>query len=219
MADMNNETLEKERRVRGASVKSMNGCGETSSLHTILVSLPEIGAAIIQTGIPALQLSGRNAELNLHLAAVIALDDGVILLARRDGVRVDLGVRGRGSRGPRGGRGGRTGRGRGGLSLGSLGDCNDGGSGDEGGRGAGASAGGSGSRGLRQNGGHTGGIGRGGSAGAGAARGRATAPVGAGKRGDGVVVAATGAGGPAEEAVGNVRGVAVSCDAGAQVTI
>ncbi len=182
-------------------------CGETSSLHTVLVSLPEIGAGVVETGVPGLQLRRGDAELRLHLLAVVAVDDGVVLLAGRDGVGVDLGAGGRGSR--RGSSGG------GGLGLGSLSDRDDSGGGDDG---SGARAGGSGGRGLRQDGGHTGG-GGGGARAAGAAGGRAAGPAGAGERDDSVFIAAAGAGGPAKQTVGNVRSVAVSGDAGAQVTV
>lgn len=190
----------------GHRIKSMNGCGETSSLHTVLVSLPEIGAGVVQTGVPGLQLCGGDAELRLHLFAVVAVGDGVVLLAGRDGVGVDLSTRGRGLR---------RGSSSGGLGLGSLGDCDDGGGGNGG---SGTGAGGSGRRGLGQDGGHAGG-GGGCARAAGATRGRAAGPAGAGERGDGVGVAAAGAGGPAKQAVGNVRSVAVSSDTGAQVTV
>lgn len=181
----------------------MTGCGKTSSLHTILVFLPEIRAAIIQTGVPGLQLGSGDTELHLHLAAVVTLDDGVVLLARGDGVGVQLGTGGSG----RSGRGG-------------LDSCDGGDSRDEG-AGSGRGGSGGGRRGLRQNGGHAGRVGRRrGGRGAGAARAArrgATTPVGAGESADGVVVAAASARGPAEQTVGNIRSVAVSCDASAEV--
>jgi hypothetical protein len=188
-------------------------CGETSSLHTVLVSLPEIGAGVVQTSVPGLQLRGGDAELRLHLFAVVTVHDGIVLLAGRDGVGVDLSARGGGSR--RGSSSGGASRRSGGLGLGSLGDCDDGGGGNGG---SAAGAGSSGRRGLRQDGGHAGG-GGGCARAAGATRGRAAGPAGAGERGDGVGVAAAGAGGPAKQAVGNVRSVAVSSDTGAQVTV
>lgn len=172
-----------------------------------MVSLPEIGAGVVQTGVPGLQLRRGDAELHLHLLAVVTVNDSVVLLAGRDGVGVDLGA---------GGRGRSSGSSRGGgLSLGSLSDRDNGGGG---GGGSGARAGGSGGRGLGQNGGRAGGGGSGARA-AGAAGGRAGGPVGTGERGDGVLVAAAAAARPADQTVGNVRSVAVSGDAGAQVTV
>lgn len=188
-----------------------------------MVSLPEIRAAIVQTGVPALQLSGGNTELHLDLAAVVALGDSVVLLAGGDDVGVQLSGRGRGGRGScRGsrGRGGSAARGGGGLNDGSLDGCDRGGGGDEGaGSSAGAGSGAGGRRGLGQDGGHASGVGGGGGSRAAGATGRATAPVRAGKCGNGVVVAAAGTGGPAEETVGDIGSVAVSRDTGAQVTI
>lgn len=190
--------------------------GKTSSLHTILVSLPEIRAAIIQTGVPSLQLSSGDTELHLYLAAVVTLDDGVVLLARGDGVGVQLGAggRGRGS-GSRGCSGSAAGSRDG---LGGLDSC-DGSDGRDDGAGSGRGGSGSGRRGLRQDGGHASGVGGGGGGStARAARRGATTPVGASEGADGVVVAAASAGGPAEQTVGDIRGVAVSCDTSAEVT-
>lgn len=179
----------------------MTVCEKTSSLHTILVSLPEIRAAIIQTGVPGLELSSGDTILHFHLAAVVTLGDRVVLLARGNGVGVQLGAGGRG----RGGRGG-------------LVSCDGGGGGDDS-AGSGRGGGGSGRGGLRQNGGHASGVGggRGGRA-AGAARRRAAAPVRAGESADEVVVAAASARGPAQQTVGDIRSVAVSCDTSAEVT-